>query len=340
MRQSRPVVAGGARALADVVRVHDQPARLVEHDAGEREALRLRLPEQRQQVVEHAETEQPAGHAELALHRVEVAAAVPAADRDPGDQVVQHVLVQHDDAGPLAQRVDDPAVRVRVVADVVERDVRGGRALARLGDDDLDALAQRRQEQRRVVGDPRARRRQRRVVGDLHDRSASTQASQVTRSAIALPARPHAFASSTWLGEVRAGPGELGGLGRDDDPGLAVVDDLERAAGVDRRHDRLPGEERLVRDHPEVLVERRVVDGEAARVEIGEPLVVDAADELDLAVQPGGEPLEPLAVGPVAGRSRSRSPGSRFAASISRSIRFARSSRFTESTKPSDSAVR
>ena len=44
--------------------------------------------------------------------------------------------MQDDDAGPLAQRVDDPAVRVRVVADVVERDVGGGRALARLGDDD------------------------------------------------------------------------------------------------------------------------------------------------------------------------------------------------------------
>ena len=102
---------------------------MVEHDAREREALRLRLPEQRQQVVEHAEAEQPAGDAELALHRVEVAAAVAAADRDPGDQVVQHVLVQHDDAGALVQRVDDPAVRVGVVADVVERDVGAGARL-------------------------------------------------------------------------------------------------------------------------------------------------------------------------------------------------------------------
>ena len=56
--------------------------------------------------------EQPAGDAELALHRVEVAAAVAAADGDPGDQVVQDELVQHDEPGPLAQRVDDPAVRV------------------------------------------------------------------------------------------------------------------------------------------------------------------------------------------------------------------------------------
>jgi hypothetical protein len=32
--------------------------------------------------------------------------------------VVQNELVQDDDAGPLSQRVDDPAVGVGVVADV------------------------------------------------------------------------------------------------------------------------------------------------------------------------------------------------------------------------------
>ena len=52
---------------------------------------------------------------------------VLAADRDPGDEVVDDEVVQDDDAGPPPQRVDDPAVRVRVVADVVERDVRGDR---------------------------------------------------------------------------------------------------------------------------------------------------------------------------------------------------------------------
>ena len=308
---------------------------------GEREPLGLRLPEQRQQVVEHAEAEQPPGDAELALHRVEVAAAVAAADRDPGDQVVQHVLVQDDDAGPLAQRVDDPAVRVRVVADVVERDVRRGRALARLGDDDLDPLAQRRQQQRRVVGDPRPRRRQRRVVGDLHDEErvdAGVPGDALgdrlaRRGPTPSPRRRGRRGTRT---PARARPAS----GATTTPGLAVADDLERAARVGRRHDRLPGEERLVRDHPEVLVDRRVVDGEAARVEVGEPLVVDAAGELDLAVQPGGEPLEPLAVGPFAGDRRPAAPGRAFAASISRSIRFARSSRLTESTNPSGSAVR
>ena len=186
------------RAALGVVRVDDQAGRVVEHDAGEREAFGLCLPEERQQVVEHAEAEQAAGNAELALHRVEVPASVAATDRDPGDEVVEDVLVQDDDAGPLPQRVCDPTVRVGIVADVIERDVRCGCALPGLGEDDVDSLAQRRQKERRVVGNAGPRRRKRRVVGDAHQAStsASTQASHVTRSAIVRPAWPHAFASS------------------------------------------------------------------------------------------------------------------------------------------------
>ena len=111
----RAAVAGGAHAGLDVARVDDQAVGEVEHGAREREPLRLRLPEERQEVVEDAEAEQPPGDAELALHRVEVAAAVAAADRHPGDQVVEHELVQDDDAvmarAAVAppQRVDDPA---------------------------------------------------------------------------------------------------------------------------------------------------------------------------------------------------------------------------------------
>ena len=52
-----------------------------------------------------------------------------------------------------------------------------------------------------------------------------------------------------------------------------------------------------------------------------------------------GERLEPLAVGPVAGDDHRRA-GPRFAASISRSIRFARSSRPTERTKSPYSSQR
>ena len=80
--------------------------------------------------------------------------------------------------------------------------------------------------------------------------------------------------------------------------GDAVGDDLERPARVGRRHHRLLGQERLVRHHPEVLVHRRVVDGEAARIQVGELLLRDTAEEARAAV---GERLEPVAVGPVAG---------------------------------------
>jgi hypothetical protein len=44
--------------------------------------------------------------------------------------VVEHEVVEYDDARPPPQRLDDPAVRVRVVADVVEADVRVGRRRA------------------------------------------------------------------------------------------------------------------------------------------------------------------------------------------------------------------
>ena len=64
----------------------------------------------------------------LALHRVEVAVAVAAADRHPGDEVVDDEVVQDDDARPPAQRVDDPGVSVGVVADVVERGVGAARS--------------------------------------------------------------------------------------------------------------------------------------------------------------------------------------------------------------------
>ena len=210
--------------------------------------------------------------------------------------------MQHDDARALAQRIDDPAVRVRVVADVVERDVGGGRPLARLGDDDLDALAQRRQEQRRVVGDPRARRRQRRVVGDLHERSASTQASQVTRSAIAWPAPPHAFASSTWSREVRARLRDLGGVGSDDEArsrGRARPRAGRRHRASSRpacpRGTPRTGPSRSPRRPARSRRRGNARRGRRARSSSTRP------DELDLAVQPGGEPLEPLAVGPFAG---------------------------------------
>src|SRR5262249_18301168 len=69
-------------------------------------------------------------------------------------------------------------------------------------------------------------------------------------------------------------------------PGTAIGDNLEGAAGIRCRDDGLLREERLVRDHSEVLVDRRVVDGEAARIEIRELLLVHAAGEARAAVEP------------------------------------------------------
>ena len=176
----------------------DQALGQVEDRAGERKAVGLGLPQKRQQVVEHAQAEQAARHSEVALHRVEVPPPVAAPDGDPGDQVVEDELVQDHDAGALAQGVDDPAVRLRVVADVVERDVRVRRPLPRLRDHHLlEPLPERGQEQLRVVGDPGVGRRQRRVVGDPHESRASMHASQVIFSATALPASPRERASST-----------------------------------------------------------------------------------------------------------------------------------------------
>src|SRR5581483_6092592 len=56
-------------------------------------------------------------------------------------------------------------------------------------------------------------------------------------------------------------------------------------------------EERLEGDHAEILVDRCVEDGAAARVQVGELLFGDATGEADTAVR---QPLQPLTVGPLA----------------------------------------
>ena len=58
-----------------------------------------------------------------ALHRTQVAGDVLARERQARDEMVQHEVVQDDDARTRTQRVDDPAVDLRVVADVVNGDV-------------------------------------------------------------------------------------------------------------------------------------------------------------------------------------------------------------------------
>ena len=49
--------------------------------------------------------------------------AVAAPDREPGDEVMEHEVVQHDEPGRAAQRLHDPAVSLGIVADVVDAEI-------------------------------------------------------------------------------------------------------------------------------------------------------------------------------------------------------------------------
>ena len=141
--------------------------------------------------------EQPADDPGVLLHRVQIALRIAAPERHPRDEVVEDEIVQDDHPGSLPERVHDPGVRLGVVADVVEADVRSARRLLRSSADDGDvqSLLERREQQRAVVGDSRALRGQRGEVRDPQEASSrSTTASHVTRSAVCLPARPRALA--------------------------------------------------------------------------------------------------------------------------------------------------
>jgi hypothetical protein len=57
--------------------------------------------------------------------------------------MVQDEVVQDDDAGPSSQRIDDPAVRLRIVADMKQCNVRRDRPSASAPDDlELDEAAE------------------------------------------------------------------------------------------------------------------------------------------------------------------------------------------------------
>ncbi len=127
--------------------------------------------------------------------------------------------------------------------------------------------------------------------------------SQVTSSAIAFPARPNVAASSRCARSQPAALRQLGGVRGHDESRPVVEDDLQRAACVRRGQNRLLGEERLERHHAVVLVLRRVVDGEAAAVEIRELGVGHATGKASTAVEPASasELLETAPVGTVSG---------------------------------------
>ncbi len=109
--------------LRHMGRVRNHPAGIPQHLPDERELLGTTLPERGQSLVEHAVRNQPSDDAALPLHSVEISVPVRAADRDPRDQVVEDEVVEHDRAWLSSKGVDDPAVRIRVVADVVERKI-------------------------------------------------------------------------------------------------------------------------------------------------------------------------------------------------------------------------
>src|SRR6266511_3959679 len=119
----RLAIAELAHQAGHVAGMDDGAVGEIENLRRERKLMGTGLPERRQQLVDDAVSEQPPFDPRFPLHRVEVALAVAAAEREPRHEMVEHELVQHDHARPAAQGVDDPAVRVRVVPDVVERHV-------------------------------------------------------------------------------------------------------------------------------------------------------------------------------------------------------------------------
>ena len=221
----------------------------------------------------------PPGDARLALHRREIRVAVLPPDRHARDEMVDHEVVQDDDARPPAQRVDDPRVRVRVVADVVERRRRRpptGRVRPGSHDLDLDEPLERRAaaapSSRRcrdvlggsgekyatfTSGDRREEPVDARVPRDGAARARARRGR--ARCASSVCPRSHAHARASVL-DAR----------RDDEPGLALVDDVERAAGVGRRQTGFSERNASYGTSPKSSFDGRVVDAEAARVEIGE----------------------------------------------------------------------
>ena len=292
---------------------------------------------QQDAIVEHAVGDAVGRPSRALLHRREVARRVATGERDPCDEVMKDELVQDDDAGPAARRTDDPAVRVRVIPYVVEGDVglRTPTESARARDLDVDPLPQRGEEQRAVVGDAQARGRARRVVGDLHARGDRWRdPGQLLRDLTAgLP--PCARVVDV-VAEPGAGFGDRGRPGLTDESRATVGDDLQRAAGVGRRDDRLLGEERLREHHAKVFVDRRVIDGEdGGRRELGEAPASSTQPENVT------RPSTPFLVASSSRQAQSgpsptttpRNVVSVERASSIRSTRLARSRRPTESTK-------
>ena len=99
--------------------------------------------------------QEAARDAGVVFHRSEIAVTVLPADRQACDEVVKDEVVQDDDAGSTSQCVDDPTVRFWIVADVVERNVRGhGPRATAPHHGKVDQPLERGEQQRGVIGYP------------------------------------------------------------------------------------------------------------------------------------------------------------------------------------------
>jgi hypothetical protein len=148
--------------LLDVGRVDDQAGCESKQLPGKGKRLGPRLPERRDAVVNHRVAEEPPREPVLALESVQVAAGVAARERQSGDEMMEYEVVQDDDPGAPAELGHDPAMRVGVVADMVEVEIGVGspsKATA-ARDRHVDALPELGQEQSAVIRDPGLRRRQ------------------------------------------------------------------------------------------------------------------------------------------------------------------------------------
>ena len=128
MRQILSTVALLTHTAVGVARVDDQSCRVVEDLPRADSACAVSHggrapPRATASARRRASSRRPAPSPRM------YAPGIPAGQCQPGDEVVQDEVAQHHDARPLSQRVHDPTVCLRVVAEVVERDV----GLARAG---------------------------------------------------------------------------------------------------------------------------------------------------------------------------------------------------------------
>ncbi len=120
--------AGRACLIFDVARVDDQTASAAERSVGEsgKSCGRTSQSGGTRPSMTPCASIRPTAPASRCM-RAEVALLVAASQREPGHEMVKHELVENDEPSPALERIDDPAVRVWVVSNVVERKVGASR---------------------------------------------------------------------------------------------------------------------------------------------------------------------------------------------------------------------